>query len=385
MLAISSLGAAPRADFGNFDHRANAGENLNVVFLGGSLTWGAQATDPQLTSYRALVSRRLEEHYPTARFRFHDAAIGGTGSQFAAFRLERDVLAREPDLVFLDFTVNDFAHNPPDADKLASYESLVRRLVTRGVAVVQVILPVMRDVGANPPARPLDALHAAIGDAYGLPRADAVSLIRARVATGETTPEKLWDLPTDRTHPGDAGYALYAEAAWSAFSRAIAEKQACRLPQDMLHADTYLTVNRVRLSSLGALPAGWSIGLPHRNAVAFDFVMSRWTDDMTLAVGADAKPLRLRVRAANVLLFGEGTPISGPYEVRINDGEPKTYDPGAHAKNGNFRHVQFIAQGLDPERQHLIELTPLLADGQELRIESICVAGAPALVESIAP
>jgi acyl-CoA thioesterase I len=36
--------------------------------------------------------------------------IGGTGSQFAAFRLERDVFARKPDLVFIDFTINDDAY-----------------------------------------------------------------------------------------------------------------------------------------------------------------------------------------------------------------------------------------------------------------------------------
>lgn len=37
-----------------------------------------------------------------------DAAIGGTGSQLGAFRLKRDVSRFHPDLVFLDFTVNDF-------------------------------------------------------------------------------------------------------------------------------------------------------------------------------------------------------------------------------------------------------------------------------------
>src|SRR5690606_11832317 len=71
MPMISSLSAG-RADFGEFDRRGRAGESLSVVFLGGSLTWGAQATDPQLTSYRALVSRRLETRYPQTRFRFWD-------------------------------------------------------------------------------------------------------------------------------------------------------------------------------------------------------------------------------------------------------------------------------------------------------------------------
>ena len=59
------------------------------------------------TSYRAIVSQNLRDRYTNAHFTFVDAAIGGTGSQLAAFRLQRDVLDYEPDLVFLDFALND--------------------------------------------------------------------------------------------------------------------------------------------------------------------------------------------------------------------------------------------------------------------------------------
>ena len=100
---VACFAAMP--SFENFDKRAKAGENLTVAFLGGSLTWGANSTDPQKTSYRALISRKLAETYPKAHFTFIDAAIGGTGSQLGAFRLQRDVLAYKPDLVFLDFTL----------------------------------------------------------------------------------------------------------------------------------------------------------------------------------------------------------------------------------------------------------------------------------------
>src|SRR5262249_6549231 len=99
------LGVEP--SFSAFDIRARAGERLNVVFFGASLTWGANASDPQLTSFRGLMAERLEQAYPQARFKFWDAAIGGTGSQLGIFRLERDVLRRQPDLVFLDFSAND--------------------------------------------------------------------------------------------------------------------------------------------------------------------------------------------------------------------------------------------------------------------------------------
>ncbi len=167
MTALASAATTP--EFSAFDRKAKAGETLSVVFLGGSLTWGAQSTNPQKTSYRAIVQRKLEEAYPKAHFQFHDAAIGGTGSQLASFRLERDVLAYKPDLVFLDYTINDNPYVEPSPHRLAAYEGIVRRIVTTGAPMVAVILPSKQDVEANPPARPLDAKHKEIATAYGCP------------------------------------------------------------------------------------------------------------------------------------------------------------------------------------------------------------------------
>ena len=374
---ISSAHTSPSLDFSNFDNRARNGDALCVIFLGGSLTWGAQSTNPMEKSYRALVEKKLLATYPNAHFRFWDAAIGGVGSQLASFRLERDVLTKKPDLVFLDFTINDDPYPEPSPSRLASYESLVRRLVQSGIPVVQVILPAKKDVLSNPPERPLDSKHKAIASAYGLPVADAVALVKQRVAKGEATPDQLWDLPEDGTHPGDAGYALYAEAAWTAFEHAVCANSQCRIPEKMLHADTYMTVNRCRLASIPNLPEGWAPGKPHRNAICFDFVCSRWMDDLAIA-GAGAAPLRLKVQASDIMIFGEMTQKSGGFQVRIDGGEPKIIS--AKCADGNMRLVATIAEGLDSAREHEIEIMPALQPGEELRIESVCAAGAPATV-----
>lgn len=370
-MIASTVISAPLPSFSDFSAKVESGKDVSVVFLGGSLTWGAQATDPQRTSYRALISQKLEQTYPAAHFRFHDAAIGGTGSQLAAFRLERDVLAHHPDLVFLDFTINDDPYQTPSPYRLAAYESLVRRLVQAGVPVVQVILPAKQDVGPTPSPRPLDAKHKEIGLAYGLPQADAVQLARERVSEKKTTGDLLWDLPDDQTHPGDAGYALYADAVWAAFTQAMKNDTTCKVPEVMLHAPTYMKATRERLAKSDAPPTGWQIGKPHRNAIAYDFVCSRWMDDLLIAQ-ENAAPLRRTFKGSDVLLFGEQTKKSGSYSVRIDDGEARTYS--AKCADGNMRLVQVVAEGLDPEKTHTIEITPILRPGEELRIESICIA-----------
>jgi len=377
LFMTSSIFAGELPSFSSFDQRARAGSTLGVVFLGGSLTWGAQATDPQKTSYRARIQRRLTEAYPRARFDFHDAAIGGTGSQLAAFRLQRDVLAYQPDLVFLDFTINDDPYMAPNPHRLAAYEAIVRRLIDSGAVVVQVILPAKQDTTSNPRARPLDQKHKEIAEAYGLPSADVVGLAKERVSQGQTSPDALWDWPEDQVHPGDAGYALYADSVWETFEKAAVNGTVSKMPEHMLHADTYLKVTRFRLAAITELPKGWTVGKPHRGGIAYDFVCSRWMDDVLVAQ-AQAEPLRLLVKGASILVFGEKTKKSGSFSVKIDAGEAKTY----RAKNeeGNMWLVNTIAEGIDPSIEHRIEIIPHLGPGEELRIESVCVAGGSASV-----
>ncbi len=376
LLPVFLFSVAP--DFSEFARRAENGERLCVAFFGGSLTVGANSTDPWKTSYRAIISRKLEDRFPMSQFRFIDAALGGTGSQLAVFRLDRDVLAYEPDLVFLDFTINDKAFDFPNPARLAAYEAVVRRLVLAGIPVLQARFSIKKDGLPNPPPRPLDAEHKKIAEAYGLPQADAVALLKERVATGIADANELWDTP-DSVHPGDAGYALYADAVWDAFEQAISNAAVCRAPEKMLHAETYVTANRFHIAANGDLPDVWTRAEPHRIAIAFDFLCSRWMG--TLAVAAPgAKPLRFRVRASEVMLFGESTKKSGAFSVRIN-GEPAgTFN--ANCADGNMRLVKIIASGMDAGNEWLLEIVPELSASEELRIESICAAGFPA---SVAP
>lgn len=405
--AVPAAAASP--SFAALDARARAGDRLTVVFYGASLTWGANATDQNYFSYRAKVASLLTEKYPLARFTFHDAAIGGTGSQLGVFRLDRDVLARKPDLVFVDFTANDDITSG-DPETLASYESIIRRLVTEAqVPVVQVLFPFKWNIGREllEKMKRRDA-HVAISAAYGTGLGDAVLRVIEQVEQGGTTVDKLWD--TDGVHPGNAGYDLFAAAAWDGYLEAVAAKKTCAAPERMLHAPTYMKQARVRLSSLGDLPAGWRRGVPNLTSAYFDMLMSRWLDDEVIAtnrreekdsagkktlVSQQVAPLDIRFRGEMVLLFGEGTPKSGRYRAFIdgrlverpvpNAKEPlREFDAASIAapSRGNTHHVAVIATGLDPAVDHTLRIEPVFSPDQEqeLRLESVCVAGGDARV-----
>ena len=394
-LTFSALASAAQPakmsapSFAEFDRRAQAGERLSVVFFGASLTWGANASDPQLTSYRVEMARRFEAAYPRAHFQFWDAAIGGTGSQLGAFRFERDVKQRQPDLMLLDFSLNDDLTGH-DQERLASYESIVRRAITEANCPVEMVFfPGAREVRHPEIALARVAAHREIARFYNAATSDAIALMRQQVQDGAFTVEQLWPSATDQTHPGDAGYKLYAQAAWDSYQRAVAQKLVCHAPTAMLHAPTYMNVARVRLSSLGAPPLGWSVGRPNRISAWYDALMSRWLDDETIAArgqtpdAAQPAPFAVHFRGSMALLFGESTLQSGKYRVTI-DGQPSAFKDGDEAGvfnasgvgfGGNMHHVRVVAQGLDPTATHTLEIQPLLEPGQELRLESVCVAG----------
>jgi len=261
--------------FVDFDRRAKAGERLNVVFFGGSLTWGANASDPQISSWRAVVAQRLEVEYPKGRFKFWDASLGGAGALVGVFRLERDVLRRKPDLLFIDFAVADgIADLNPE--EIAAHEAIVSRIVQSGhAAVVQLVLPYKRDVmrGNTDGMKGRDVV---IDTArrYHLGLGDAMVLCQEFVKVGRVTAAQLW--PFESNFPGDKAHDLFADAAWRAFMEAIQSKRVCSLPPKIRYADTYMTTARVRFSSLGPAPAGWRVGLPNPIGASFDMSMSRW-------------------------------------------------------------------------------------------------------------
>lgn len=372
---------AGAAGFTAFDRRARAGEPLTVAFLGGSLTWGANASDPQRTSYRGLMGVYLQQRYPACPFTFRDAAIGGTGSQLGLFRLDRDVLSCRPALVFLDFTANDNLTGD-DRPPLLSYETILRELIGHGVPVVQVLLGFRDNFGAHStqasPPRRRD--HLALAAAYHTGVGDTFPFIQGEVDAGRAQLEQLW--PFDGIHPDDAGYRLFFEGVRLGFEAAVAGKLVCQLPGAPVFG-AYRQRTRHRLAG-HALPPGWTRASTYRTAMWFDGQSSRWMDDV--AVCAGGQPLRVPFSGNLVGIFGEADGTGCGFRAAI-DGRPVPYpasagEAGAEIWPFDTRQLgggrlfvwRVLASDLPPG-DHLLEITPVAAAQGELRIESICSAG----------
>lgn len=83
----------------NFFQKLQAGKEVRIAYLGGSIT--AQP------GWRPKTLKWFQDQYPNAAVSEINAAIGGTGSDLGVFRLGHDVLRHKPDLLFIEFAVND--------------------------------------------------------------------------------------------------------------------------------------------------------------------------------------------------------------------------------------------------------------------------------------
>lgn len=177
--------------------RARRGERVVIGALGGSITRGAGASAPG-RSYAAGVAGWWTRKFP-GRVTFVNAGIGATGSGLGAFRLEQDLLNARPDLVLVEFAVNDI--RVPSSP--GTYEGVLRQLLNRGNHPA--VLPIHFMVQSGDTQAPA---FSEIARHYRLPQFDHAALITARDRAGL---QKLPEMFVDAVHPSDAGHAL---AAW---------------------------------------------------------------------------------------------------------------------------------------------------------------------------
>ncbi|MBQ2880827.1 MAG: hypothetical protein IJE40_01025, partial [Clostridia bacterium] len=74
-------------------------ETVTVAFIGGSITHS--------DAYRSYVMEYLINAYPDNEFVEVRAGIGGTTSAFGVGRIDKHVIEYDPDIVFIEFSVND--------------------------------------------------------------------------------------------------------------------------------------------------------------------------------------------------------------------------------------------------------------------------------------
>ena len=183
----------------NLMKRAANGESLVIGFLGGSITQGSLSSTPK-TCYAYLVYEWWKKSFPNAAFSFVNGGIGGTTSHYGGARAWKDVLCYRPDIVTVDFSVND------DANEFfeETYEGMLRRLLAAPSAPAVVVLNnVFYGIGKN-----AQNYHNRIADHYGIPHVSIKDTVYPDVESGKIVRA---DITPDNLHPNDKGHRLVAD------------------------------------------------------------------------------------------------------------------------------------------------------------------------------
>lgn len=182
--------AAPGDDVVAAFSRAAKGEPLRYVAIGGSIT---EASGP------GWAGEWLRETFPEGRMVAINSGISGTGSSLGVFRIERDVIAHQPDLVAIEYCVNDGGLT--DEEAIRYVESMIVRLKSLPRPPAIVILESAARTGVNL------SRHRRLARHYDLLEVDFQAAVDAKLRDEG----RAWtDFFNDDVHPNRAGHALYA-------------------------------------------------------------------------------------------------------------------------------------------------------------------------------
>ena len=328
-----------------------------VAYLGGSITAGDGASDPEQTSWRALTSTWLQAQDLEVEVISIKAGVPGTGSALGVFRLQEDVLQYNPNLVFIEFAVNDA--DMPEELSFQALESIVRKIRT-SLPYTRIFFVFATTRGSSEAYDQGDIPQAVkwqmrLAQYYGIPTINVGRVIWQEVAAGRATWE---DLTRDGVHPTNQGYWIYFETIREALqaSQFFPERSTLPLPVPL----SPLILDKARIipaSQLGA--PGWKLSeavypRPYSQALESDQVGAAFTYAFT------GKTAGIYWRAA---------PDGGEVAWSVDGGPEQIVDTWSKTGRNSY---SIFAWGLSPGKHTLsLRILPTrnpASDGEHIRI-----------------
>lgn len=359
----------PRDGLPNFYHKIKKGQKeMNVVYLGGSIT--------EQDGYRVQSCEYLQSLYPGIRFNGIKASIGGTGSYLGAMRCGHDVVRQKPDLVFIEFAVNDGGAKP--ASLIKSMEGIVRQIWkadphTDIVFVYTVTEGIMDDALEGKMHRAA-SVDEEIADYYGIPSihlaVEVTELLRqgrlvmrpkggeVTHVAGEALNQTAGDQPMlvfspDGVHPfPDTGHKLYTEAIKRSLpllgrsTRARAHKLYAPMVSDCIEGVTTVYFDDPRVKVTGDMTK-YGGGRPE-----LDY-FSHLTEFDIFESGSE---ISFKFKGSKVVLYDILGPEGVVLDVKVDDLPSKEYV--RFDKHCGYCRLSFetVASDLDPDTVHDITI-----------------------------
>ena len=327
--------------------KARQGEEVTIVYLCGSITEGALAQPQQTRCYAYLSAHDFAQKYMPDPRKLHyvNAGISGTPSVLGITRLEQDVLRHEPDIVFVEFAVNDSNQMP----YRIVYESMVRKLLADECQPAVVLIFTFTETGYS-----CQPHMQQVGKHYDLGMISVKDAIQPQISLGKIT----WrNYSSDYTHPNTAGHRFIADMIGNYFAKAEATPaQPWTMPATVKYGKAWENLENLasedeRIASMGSFV--WGPDRCYSYKMGFKHLAALGGND-PMVIQAECSRLTLAFKQ-------EKDGNRGSLEVWIDGKLTKTFPGRADNAWGNII-TEIIEIGVE-SAMHTIELR--MAEGDE--------------------
>ncbi|MBO9637914.1 MAG: SGNH/GDSL hydrolase family protein [Siphonobacter aquaeclarae] len=373
----------------HFFSRLKAGQPVRIAYLGGSITEAGGGWRDQSADW-------FRQQYPKATVSQIAAGIGGTGSDLGVFRLQSQVLDQHPDLVFVEFAVNDNGKKPEQIHR--AMEGIVRKIRKNNshtdICFVYTLTgdmaPILREGRLPVSAASMEQ----IAEHYGIPTVHMGLRVVALAGEGklifkgkkEDYPDKIVFSP-DNVHPyAETGHKFYTEALADAM-KVLAQKDAGksrRLPKPY-RKDNWENARMIPATEL-VREGNWQVLTPETDPVAKQ-LRSRFP--VVLKASEPGAALVIRYKGAVCGLYDVIGSGCGQYTVTA-EGSPDTliprfdgfatyyrshyfFFPDSSGKGTHTLRLQVAAQG--PDKTAILSTRGAKMDDPARFRENACYAG----------
>lgn len=200
-------------------------EAITIACIGGSITQGSiskGSVDGEVAEskpYADIFHEWWEVHFPDTEVAFVNAGIGGTDSYLGVHRVKKDVLEYQPDLVLVEYAVNDGSNN----FYKRSYDNLLRNILKSENSPAVMLLFMAQTNGIS-----AQSTQVLVGYHYGLPMVSYANCIKSMMESGHYTAEQL---SGDEVHPSALGHAIVGELLWNYLNAVYAERDNYAEPE----------------------------------------------------------------------------------------------------------------------------------------------------------
>lgn len=320
--------------------RAADGEEITIAFIGGSITDGNSASPKEENCYAKLTYDWWVKSFPKAKINYVNAGIGATDSYLGVHRVKKDVLEKKPDLVIVEFSVNDYR-----AQNKESYESLLRALLNSETSPAVIPLALTQQDGSD-----YQTQHLAIAFYYDLAMLSYRELILPELESGNIKWSEIAS-DSDETHPGNGGHAIIAKILTSYFN-------SVRLELDKIEDTSYgvkedaTTKNSYETSTIldnTNLEPTANTGFVKETIANAQFPNGwKTTEGGELTFEVEGK-------AFGVIYYGTVDGNSGKYEVLVDGEVVRTLDANFQGKWGSYAEYEEVFKGKETGK-HIVTI-----------------------------